>query len=200
MKIKNIINEKNYKIDNKKVSMKKFYNSLADNDATRKNMFDLADDKTVNVKDKTYEINEKVTPKKNETKKEFIKRFMGNDEMNSEFPDTKQRFAVCMSYWNKHNKKENLQEDFTVYKSDNLIEYNEDDIPEVIKWLHSNGYLLSWNRRKLEQELYGLDNESLDSSVPYNFLMLQYDFEDDVDESNYDPYLGQDFFDYDSID
>ena len=44
-------------------------------------------------------------PKKGETKKEYIGRCAGNPEMNEKFPDSKQRVAVCYSYWNEHLKE-----------------------------------------------------------------------------------------------
>lgn len=40
-------------------------------------------------------------PKKNEKKSDYIGRCMGTPKMNDEFPDTKQRAAVCYSYWDK---------------------------------------------------------------------------------------------------
>jgi hypothetical protein len=49
-------------------------------------------------------------PNKDESKDKFITRCMGNDVMNSEFPDEKQRFAVCQSKWSSKNKKESQQE------------------------------------------------------------------------------------------
>lgn len=44
-------------------------------------------------------------PKKNERRKKYISRFMSNDKVKKEFPDIKQRFAVCMSYWDRRNNK-----------------------------------------------------------------------------------------------
>jgi hypothetical protein len=45
-------------------------------------------------------------PRKNETEKDFISRCMGNEVMNREYPDNKQRSAVCYSSWRKeHGKK-----------------------------------------------------------------------------------------------
>lgn len=38
-------------------------------------------------------------PKKNEPKDKFISRCMANDVMNSEYPDSKQRAAVCNTSW-----------------------------------------------------------------------------------------------------
>jgi len=40
-------------------------------------------------------------PKKNESKDDFIERCMGNNLMNEEYPDEDQRYAVCLSQWNK---------------------------------------------------------------------------------------------------
>jgi hypothetical protein len=42
-----------------------------------------------------------VTPKKNEKQGDFISRCAGNDTMNKDFPNTKQRVAVCYSEWQK---------------------------------------------------------------------------------------------------
>jgi len=44
-------------------------------------------------------------PKKDESEDDFIERCMGNDTMNEDYPDNKQRLAVCFSQWkNKENK------------------------------------------------------------------------------------------------
>lgn len=40
-------------------------------------------------------------PKGNENKDDFIERCMGDDVMNEDYPDEKQRFAVCNSLWEK---------------------------------------------------------------------------------------------------
>lgn len=45
------------------------------------------------------------SPKNEESLKDFRKRCMGNKVMNKEFPDNKQRYAVCNSQWRKHLKK-----------------------------------------------------------------------------------------------
>ena len=39
------------------------------------------------------------TPRPTETKKEYIRRCMMDDQMISEFPETDQRFAVCQTQW-----------------------------------------------------------------------------------------------------
>ena len=44
-----------------------------------------------------------VYPYSGEEESEFISRCIGDSKMNSEFPDEKQRAAVCYSYWRKRN-------------------------------------------------------------------------------------------------
>lgn len=39
------------------------------------------------------------TPKKDESKDDFVNRCMGNDTMKSDFPDNDQRLAVCFKQW-----------------------------------------------------------------------------------------------------
>lgn len=41
------------------------------------------------------------SPKKDEKKEEFLDRCMGDEVMNDEYPDKKQRYAVCLSIWEK---------------------------------------------------------------------------------------------------
>lgn len=44
-------------------------------------------------------------PGKKEDRSTFLTRCMGNDKMRSEYPDTKQRVAVCISQWDESKKK-----------------------------------------------------------------------------------------------
>jgi hypothetical protein len=44
-------------------------------------------------------------PKPNEKKDDFLKRCMGNPTMNQDFPDNKQRYAVCNNLWAKKKPK-----------------------------------------------------------------------------------------------
>lgn len=44
-------------------------------------------------------------PRKDEKRKEFLDRCMGNEVMNREFPDKEQRYQVCLAQWNKNEKK-----------------------------------------------------------------------------------------------
>jgi len=46
------------------------------------------------------------SPTNKEKREAFLSRCMGDEVMNSEFPDRKQRFAVCLSKWKAKEKKE----------------------------------------------------------------------------------------------
>jgi len=45
------------------------------------------------------------TPNKNETKSEFIERFMSSAEAVADYPSTEQRYAVANSTWENHISK-----------------------------------------------------------------------------------------------
>ena len=59
------------------------------------------------------------SPGKNENERKFIDRCMGNGVMVSEYPDGKQRFAVCNSQWKRKSKNS---------KSDKLLEKEKDNV------------------------------------------------------------------------
>lgn len=44
-------------------------------------------------------------PDKGEKKDDFVSRCMGDNIMNKDYPDQKQRSGICYSQWNEHEKK-----------------------------------------------------------------------------------------------
>lgn len=48
-------------------------------------------------------------PKEDESKKDFLKRCMGNNTMNDEYPERDQRFAVCNTQWRNRNKEISME-------------------------------------------------------------------------------------------
>lgn len=62
-------------------------------------------------------------PKKDESKEEFIARFMGSEEAKKSFPDKKQRLAVANSKWEKKSKHKETPINYTVIK----IKESEDE-------------------------------------------------------------------------
>lgn len=49
-------------------------------------------------------------PRKSETSEKFISRCMGDSVMNKDYPDNKQRYAICQSQLRKRNKAQALIE------------------------------------------------------------------------------------------
>lgn len=44
-------------------------------------------------------------PRDNENKSEWMQRCMNSEESKKSFPDSKQRYAVCINKWENKNKK-----------------------------------------------------------------------------------------------
>lgn len=51
-------------------------------------------------------------PKDGESEEEFFGRCMGDDLMNEDYPDEKQRYAVCQSLWDKEEKQMETEAEF----------------------------------------------------------------------------------------
>ena len=45
-------------------------------------------------------------PRPSENRDEFVSRCMGDTTMNNDFPSNGQRFAVCLSQWERREKDE----------------------------------------------------------------------------------------------
>ena len=60
------------------------------------------------------------TPSKGEDKNKFISRCMGNENMKKEFPDQKQRNAVCFSQWRKGGESVKRDEDGKIIVAENV--------------------------------------------------------------------------------
>jgi hypothetical protein len=58
------------------------------------------------------------SPKKSEKQSDFVSRCMGDETMNKEFPDQKQRAAVCYSQFKKANASIEAAESLEEYKQD----------------------------------------------------------------------------------
>lgn len=46
------------------------------------------------------------TPNSNESEDNFMSRCMANDTVQSEYPSNTQRYAVCVTQWNKKEKQD----------------------------------------------------------------------------------------------
>lgn len=92
-----------------------------------------------------------VYPNKGESKEDFISRFMSVTK--DEYPDTKQRYAIALSYWDRRNKKKvnESQESDTLQK---LIDFFgvTDRVPEDATYILPNGKFMYTIDR--EQEMF----------------------------------------------
>lgn len=79
-------------------------------------------------------------PKKNESKDDYIKRFMGSAEAQASFPDEKQRYAVAISKWGQKEHAEQFEELLGVeifaagtYElgDGEVVTYTDDDVKEI---------------------------------------------------------------------
>jgi len=79
---------------------------------------------------------------KDETKDEYLKRCMSDNEMNSKYPEQDQRFAICNVYWEEH-----LMSAFGKY-IDTFAEKTYTDYPKAasenakiaLRWAEENGW------------------------------------------------------------
>jgi HK97 family phage prohead protease len=59
-------------------------------------------------------------PKKDETKDEFIERCMGDSVMNEDYPDNDQRYAVCLSQWEKEKDSKEPEREIRIFDLDSI--------------------------------------------------------------------------------
>lgn len=81
-------------------------------------------DKEINASNSNIDMESKVSlvkPGESENEQEFISRCMGDDKMNSEFPDQEQRAAVCYTYWSEKQEKINIDMASAILKDGNTL-------------------------------------------------------------------------------
>lgn len=81
-------------------------------------------EKEKNVFDYNIVMSEQISlvkPGASETQDEFISRCMGDDKMNSEFPEQEQRAAVCYAYWDEKQEKIKVNMVSAILKDGNTL-------------------------------------------------------------------------------
>ncbi len=63
------------------------------------------------------------SPRKGQSKNDFISSCMSDDVMNSEFSDSKQRYAICISKWEEKTK--NASEIIVIHNDEFIFEEND---------------------------------------------------------------------------
>jgi uncharacterized protein YifE (UPF0438 family) len=95
------------------------------------------------------------SPKKSEKQRDFVSRCMGDETMNKEFPDQKQRAAVCYSQFKKA--------DANIAASDSLEEYKNEFLEMSVGSLNSI-------KKHVENILASLDNPMVKENLTESWL------------------------------
>lgn len=147
-----------------------------------------------------------VYPHKGESKKDFTKRFMSVTK--DEYPDIKQRYAVCMSYWDRRNKKRKKNESLEydppynaeqIKKNYGIELYNKLKKDEIHNWRMNTGIELihkepskkeleriwkNWqlmsDEMKKESDKKSIELFGVDNKTNYERLIKEYN----IDEAN----------------
>lgn len=104
-------------------------------------------------------------PNAEESKDEFIKRFMGDPAMVSEFPDEKQRYAVCESQWEGTDRYTSQATDGAWMLSSNTVKPTEQS--QWIKVFPNGTYYISKYGKDVvfDKEFFNGIAKAFDSSV-----------------------------------
>jgi hypothetical protein len=128
-------------------------------------------------------------PKKSEKQGDFVSRCMGDETMNKEFPDQKQRAAVCYSQFKKGNASIGASESLEEYKND-FYEMSVGSINSIKK--HADNILQSLNDPMIKENLteswlQGKIAITEDYMLTiHNYVMFVEDNDDEMEESEVD--------------
>jgi len=128
-------------------------------------------------------------PKKSEKEGDFVSRCMGDETMNKDFPDQKQRAAVCYSKFKKNNASIGASESLEEYKNDfyemsvgslNSIKKHADNILQSLNDpMVKNNLTESWLQGKIAiTEDYML--------TIHNYVMFVQESDEEMEESEVD--------------
>jgi hypothetical protein len=130
-----------------------------------------------------------VTPKKSEKQGDFVSRCMGDETMNKEFPDQKQRAAVCYSQFKKADANIAASDSLEEYKND-FYEMSVGSINSIKK--HADNILQSLNDPMVKENLteswlQGKIAITEDYMLTiHNYVMFVEDNDDEMEESEVD--------------
>lgn len=130
-----------------------------------------------------------ILPKKSEKQGDFVSRCMGDETMNKDFPDQKQRAAVCYSQFKKNNASIGASESLEEYKND-FYEMSVGSLNSIKK--HADNILQSLNDPMIKENLteswlQGKIAITEDYMLTiHNYVMFVQDNDDEMEESEVD--------------
>lgn len=98
-----------------------------------------------------------VAPGASETQDEFISRCMGDDKMNSEFPEQSQRAAVCYAYWDEKQEKINVNMVSAILKDGKTLHTDADAMAVGVEVYFMNGE----NKESVDNGEYELEDGNI---------------------------------------
>jgi len=97
-------------------------------------------------------------PKDNEEQSTFVSRCMDNDTIKKEYPDQKQRLAVCFSQFRRRKKGEDMK-DFITIPVDNKVAVDVDTKVITISDRLGIDALYTFNRKKIIEYYFNKEKE-----------------------------------------
>ena len=100
-----------------------------------------------------------VKPKNKEKKSEFVSRCIGDTQSGKDFPDQKQRIAVCYSQWDKAKKEASASVELN---NDEFLVFSESQCPECDETVEAAEEALTLENLYIPNENEYLNTEEID--------------------------------------
>ena len=100
-----------------------------------------------------------VKPKNKEKKSEFVSRCIGDTQSGKDFPDQKQRIAVCYSQWDKAKKEASASVELN---NDEFLVFSESECPECDETAEATEEGLTLENLYIPNESEYLSTEEID--------------------------------------
>ena len=100
-----------------------------------------------------------VKPKNKEKKSEFVSRCIGDTQSNKDFPDQKQRIAVCYSQWDNAKKESSASVELN---NDEFLVFVESECPECDETVEANEEELTLENLHIPTSEEYLSTEEID--------------------------------------
>jgi hypothetical protein len=128
-----------------------------------------------------------VKPKNKEKKSEFVSRCIGDTQSNKDFPDQKQRIAVCYSQWDKAKKDASASVELN---DDEFLVFAESECPECDETVEANEEELTLENLHIPTSEEYLSTEEIDLEKS-EFTELNVDEYFNIEVANAAEYQGR---------
>jgi len=128
-----------------------------------------------------------VKPKNKEKKSEFVSRCIGDTQSNKDFPDQKQRIAVCYSQWDKAKKDASASVELN---DDEFLVFAESECPECDETVTANEEELTLENLYIPTAEEYLSAEEIDLEK-FEFTELNVDEYFNIEVANAAEYQGR---------